>query len=191
MKYVLGVLGVILVVVLAVVLISRGGNDDKPPAGQQGKRVVKVSEENRQGTSVSVTTQGKLVGEDQRRSIRITVSQDERRLEILTGYEEAIERTQVYPNTPSAYENFLIAIDFAGFSRERKAKTTDERAVCPLGRRYIYELKEYSQELIRSWSASCGTQWGTFGGKGSTIRKLFQAQIPDYNTQVKGVKLAP
>lgn len=188
MKYILGVFGVILVVVLAIILMSRGG-DDKPPAGQQGERVVKVSEQDREGTSVVLTTQGKLVGETERRAVRVVVSQNERRLEVLTGYEEAVERSQVYSNTPAAYENFLIALDFAGFSRERKAKTTDERAICPLGKRYIYELKEYSQDLIRLWDTSCGNKFGTFGGDEKTIRQLFEAQIPDYDKHLRGVKL--
>jgi len=189
MKYVLGMLGVILVVVLAIILISRGGNKDKPPAGQQGKRVVKVSEQAKQGTSVQFTTQGKLVGEVERRAIRITITQEERKLDILTGYEEAVERTQVYPNTQAAYETFMTALDYAGLSRERKALTNDERAVCPMGRRYIYELKEYSQELIRLWDTSCGNKWGTFGGDEKNVRQLFQAQIPEYAKQIKGVKL--
>lgn len=188
MKYVLGMLGVILVVVLAIILISRGGKD-KPPTGQQGERVITVSEQAKESTSAQMTIQGKLVGEDERRAIRITVSQDERKLEILTGYEEAVESSQVYANTPAAYETFLAALDYAGLSRERKALTTDERAVCPLGNRYIYELKEFSQELIRLWDTTCGNKWGTFGGDENTVRKLFQEQIPEYQKQVKGAKL--
>lgn len=184
MKYVLGVLGILLVVFLAIVLVRSGGRD-RPPA----ERPVAVSEQNREGTSVQLTEQGRLVGEDQRRAIRIVVTQNERRLEILTGYEEAVEKSQVYPNTPAAYETFLIALDRAGLNRPRRTAVTDERGVCPLGQRYIFEVKEYSQELVRLWSTSCGNDEGTFAGKGSTIRTLFKAQIPDYATQTRTVKL--
>lgn len=179
----MAVLGIIFVVILAIVLISHGGGP------KQGPRPVVVSDQNREGTSVQFTNQGRLVGEDKRRAIRIVVSQNERRLEILTGYEEAVERAQVYPNTPAAYENFLIALDKAGFDNKRVVSDDDERGSCPLGYTYIYQLKDFSQELIRTWSTSCSARTGTFSGNPATIRTLFQLQIPDYATQTQNVDL--
>ncbi len=188
MKYVFSVLGIIFVVVLAIVLISRGGNDS--PNGRDTPKVVKTTDQNKEGTSVVFTTQGRLVGEDQRRAIRVVVTQSERRLEILTGYEEAVERSQVYANTPDAYENFLIALDRAGFTRSKEYVPTDERGVCPLGRTFIYQVKEFSQDLKNLWNTSCNSaKQGTFAGAASTIQTLFRRQIPDYEKQVKGVKL--
>lgn len=184
MKYVLGVLGVIFVVVLAVVLISRGGGPKQPTT-----EPLRISEQNREGTSVHFTTQGKLVGQDRRRGIRISISQNERRLEILNGYEEAVDRAYVYPNSPAAYETFLIALEAEGFDKKRTTKIEDERAVCPLGRRYIYELKEFSQEIIRLWNSTCGRRYGNFNGDGNTIRQLFQEQITDYSKRIDGVEL--
>jgi hypothetical protein len=183
MKFIFGVLGVILVVIFAIVLIARGGGGGNKP------KPLSVSDQNREGTSAQITTQGKLVGEEERRAIRIVVTQNERRLEILNGYEEAVDRTQVYPNTPSAYENFLIAIDKAGIEKKRETKQTDERGACPMGNTYIYQVRDFSQDLVRAWGASCGTKVGTFAGKGDVIRKLFQEQIPDYTTQIKDVDL--
>lgn len=182
----MGVLGVIFLVVLAVILIARGGGK---PETQQNKRVIRLSEQAKEGTSVQLTVQGRLVGEEQRRAIRIIINQNERRLEILTGYEEAVERSQVYPNTPAAYEHFLLGIARAGFIAERPYQIKDERTVCPLGRHYFYELKDYSQELKRLWGTSCSEKQGTFNGAPSTIQTLFRMQIPDYQKQIKGVKL--
>jgi hypothetical protein len=184
MKFILAGLGVIIVVILATILITRGGGDRTPTV-----RPVVVSEEAREGVSTVLTTRGKLVGEDERRAIRITVNQDERRLEILTGYEEAVERAQVYPNTHAAFENFMVALDQAGFNRSRSSTIEDERGACPTGKTYIYELKEFSQQLIRLWDTSCGGKIGTMAGKDSTIRKLFEEQIPDYTKQVRDVDL--
>ena len=185
MKYVFGVLGVIFVVILVVVLITRGGDraPEEPP--------VVVSEEAREGVSAVYTEKGVITGEDRRRSIRIIVNQDERRLEILTGYGDAIERAQTYPNTHSAFEAFLIALDSEGFDREQLEPIgIDERGACPLGRTYIYELIEFSQPLIDLWGTSCGTKIGTFAGDKAAIRKLFQLQIPDYKDQVEDVDLS-
>ena len=183
MKFVLGVLGVILVVLLAIILITRGGN--REPA----IRPVVVSEEAREGVSAVFTTRGKLVGQDERRAIRISVNQDERRLEILSGYEEAVERAQVYPNTHAAFENFLIAMDLLGYNRSRVSSIEDERGACPTGKTDIYELKEYSQQMVRLWDSSCGGKLGTMAGSDATIRKLFEEQIPDYSKQIKDVDL--
>jgi hypothetical protein len=184
MKFIMAVLGVILLVVLVIVLFTRGGGDKQPTV-----KPVVVSEEAREGVSVVLTTRGKLVGEDERRGIRITVNQDERRLEILTGYEEAVERAQVYPNTHAAFENFLVALDQMGFNRSRLSAIEDERGACPTGKTYIYELREYSQQLVRLWDTSCGSKIGTMDGKDTTVRKLFEEQIPDYTKQVQGVDL--
>jgi hypothetical protein len=185
MKYVLGIFGVIFVAILAIVLITRGGGKRAPT-----EKPLVVAQEAREGVSAVLTTQGKLVGEDQRRAIRISIDQNERRLEILTGYEEAVERAQTYPNTHAAFEAFLVALDQAGFDSKRKTIIKDERGACPLGKRYIYELKEYSQDLLSLWDTNCGQQMGTFAGSKLTVRKLFEQQIPDYRKQIRGVDLA-
>ena len=185
MKYVLGVFGVILVSLLAIILIMRVGRPSKAPTEKQ----LVVSEEAREGVAAVLTTYGRLVGEDRRRAIRLSVSQTERRVEILTGYDEAVERAQTFPNTPSAFEAFLAALDQAGFDVKRKTSIKDERGVCPLGKRYVYQLKEYSQDLLSSWNTSCGGKIGTFNGSDSIVRKLFEQQVPNYNDQIRGVDL--
>lgn len=186
MKYILGVIAVILVALVAIAMVTRPRQPDTP----EGERQVVLSDEARAGTSVSLTTQGKLVGQTERQAIRIKVSQDERRVEILTGYEEAVERAHTFPNTAAAYETFLIALEGLGFSQKRENNVKDdERGACPTGKTYVYELKEFSQQRLRMWDSSCGSKSGTLGGRGSTIRKVFEAQIPDYRKVVKDVRL--
>jgi hypothetical protein len=185
MKFILGALGIIFVVILAVVLIFRGGGNDRDIVGPR----LDVSKEAREGVSAVFTTQGEVVGEDQRKAIRIIVNQDERRLEVLTGYEEAVERSSTFANTHAAFETFLVSIDQAGFENRKPSAVEDERGACPLGKRYIYELREHSQELLRLWNTSCGSKQGTFDGNSSTIRQLFEQQIPDYDKAVSNVDL--
>jgi hypothetical protein len=187
MKYILGILGVILVAVLAIVLITRGPKDQQN-TGNTPKKVV-ISQQNTDGTSVSFTTQGRVVGQEQFRSIRIIVSQDERRLEILTGYEETVSTSQTYPNTPAAYGTFLSSIEKSGFGLTKKSSYSSPEGVCPLGRRFVYQLTDYDQTLINSWDTTCG-KLGTFAGRSATISSLFRGQIPEYNKQVSGVRLS-
>ena len=136
-----------------------------------------------------MTEQGRLVGQGDRRAIAIHISQNERRLEILTGYEEKLLSSQTYPNTPAAYETFLRALEQAGFGRERRTLLVDERGACPLGRRHVYELRDKGEELIRLWGTSCGTREGSFGGNAGVIQQLFQLQIPDYRERTVDVRL--
>ncbi len=187
MKYILGVIALFMVTIFAILLVTRGHGTPKQPTSRQ----IKVSQRANLGTAAVFTTEGRLVGETERRSIRIRVSRDERRLEILTGYEEAVDKSFVFPNTQSAYQTFLIALDRAGFTTERQQVIQrDERGACPLGRTYVYEFKEYSQQLVHLWDTSCGPRGGgTFGGITTTTQRLFQAQIPEYSKHIKGVKL--
>jgi hypothetical protein len=173
MKFIMGALGVIFLVILVVVLITRGG---KGP----DQRPLVLSEQAREGVSAVFTEQGQLVGQDQRRAIRITVNQNERRLEILTGYEEAVLSAQTYANTQSAFEAFLVALDQAGFDNKRVSAIEDERGACPLGHSFIYQLNEFSQPLINTWSTTCG-KTGTFNGNRNAVRTLFRKQIPGYS----------
>lgn len=185
MKYILGVFGVIFVSIIAIVLIMRGGGDKRTAV-----KPLVISEEAREGVAAVYTEQGAVVGENQRRAIRVIVNQDERRLEILSGYEEAVERSSTFANTNAAFENFLVALDQAGFEEKKPTAIKDERGACPLGRRYIFELREYSQELLRSWNTSCNGKMGNFDGNTSTVRQLFQKQIPDYSGLTRNVDLS-
>ena len=190
MKYVLGVLGVILLAVVAVVLIVSMNPSSNNGQKSGGKPAVNLLDYiSKDSSHVSWTQQGPVVGEDERRAVRVTVSASERKIEILDGYEETVERSQTYPNSPDAYNTFLRSLKEAGFSKERTVSQPDEKAVCPLGNRFIYDLTDGSNQIVRTWSASCSTTLGPFAGNSNLTRSLFQNQIPDYSTQIKNVKL--
>lgn len=177
--------------IVAIALLLRSPspssqNGQKPG----GKPAVKLTEfATDTGSSVIWVQQGPVEGQDQRRSVRITISPSERRFEILSGYEESVERTQTFSNNNQAYEAFIQALNNAGFARERDVPLKDERGVCPLGNRFIYELKDDGDRKLRTWSASCNNAAGPFAGNSLLTRQLFQRQIPDYNKQVRGVNL--
>lgn len=183
MKYFLGVIGVFLVLIIAIVLIFGGTSK------RADKEQLIISKQARAGVSAVLTVQGQLVGENQRRAVRIVINQNERRLEILSGYEQSVERSNTFPNTTPAFEYFLAALERAGFDKKQPNTILDERGVCPLGRRYFYELREYSQELLKSWNTSCGSNIGDFGGRGQLIRTLFQKQFDDYSGLTRDVSL--
>lgn len=186
MRYVLGVLGFILMAFLVVALVfGRGGNQN---TAQNTNAVAKLVDYSDKNSNVSQTIIGKMVGEEERRAVRIIVTPNERRLEVLSGYDETVISSQSYPNTQSAYSNFLSALGGLGFLTKKDSKISDPRAACPAGNRYVYDLSENGSHVSNLWSTSCGNQ-GTFAGRGPSIRELFQRQIPDYSKQVQSIRL--
>jgi hypothetical protein len=185
MRYGVGVIAIVAAAFLAIFLIlARGG--DKPTT--RTKQPLKLVEYASRNSEVTLTTQGRIVGLDKFKSVRISVSAQERTIDVLTGYNGDIEKTQTLTNTEQAYDAFLHALQTADFMRTKKALYPDERGVCPLGHRYIYDLEDDNSQILHSWSANCGNV-GTSAGRTALVRQLFQNQIPDYNKFTAGLQL--
>lgn len=191
MRYGLGVLGIVVVALIAIgLIVSRPNNattTSKPVA--KGPAVVNLLDHDKSDSAVKVTTQGRLVGEEQRRSVRITVTQSQRTIDVIQGYEGNVIKSETFSNTPAAYSTFIRALNTSGFTRYRKGANTDERGSCPQENRYIYEINKGGQQIQRLWSSSCGSADGSFAGSGSRVRDLFQHQIPEYDKFTSDVHL--
>lgn len=189
MRYGLAILIVAFLAVVTVAVVV-GGNDSD--SGSSAPKVTKaVDYENDDDAALAWTQQGKLVGEDQRQAIRITITRNKRQVEVLSGYPERVERSTEFANSPEGFAAFTRALDNAGFGRERTVTQSDERGMCPGGNRFIYEVKDAGQQIMRTWSDNCNRSNGTFGG-GSTagqIGGLFKNQITDYSDFISGVQL--
>jgi hypothetical protein len=186
MRYILAVIGVILAAFIAILLIANRTPHTSTP---NLKGAVKLTDYDHLNAIISHTTQGKLVGENERLGVRISISRSERKIEILRGYGETVERSNTYPNSQAGYEAFIRALDNAGFTKSRISKFSDYRGVCPLGNRYIYDLSYNEQHVTNLWSTSCNRTEGTFAGVPTLTLQLFQRQIPDYAQQTRGLVL--
>lgn len=182
------ILIIIFAIVGSVVILGRGGNNGDRKASSASKSTQLATYADKESASVSWTMQGRIVGEDQFRAVRVTVTRHTRTVEILNGYGDTIERKADYSNTTEAYQTFMRALDLANFGRERTVKIADERGMCPLGSRYIYRLQDANKEVMRTWSDSCLTADGPFAGNASLISQLFKNQIPDYSKFTTGVQ---
>lgn len=188
MRYILGVFGAIVLLIFVVILIVR--RDPTPStASQVGEERVSLAEYENKPAVASLTTRGEITADEERRAIRISVSAQERVIEVLQGYNETVINRQSFTNNDNAYKTFLSALDTAGFTRQQETPFTDERGVCPRGRRYVYKLQDGSEQVFRAWNTSCSERQGNFGGSGSTVRRLFEEQIPDYTRLVRDVSL--
>ena len=189
MRYAVAVLLIIVFAIVAIIFFGRGnGSETRDSAA--ASRVTKVADyaEN-SSASVSWTMQGRVVGEDQFRSVRITVTPRSRTVEILNGYNQITERQQEFGSTPEAFRTFAKALDLANFGKERTVQIADERGVCPLGNRFIYRVSEGAREVMRSWSSSCQSTDGPFSGNPSLVGQLFKNQITDYHKFMNNVQL--
>ena len=189
MKYILGVFGVIVLLLLVVILIVRTGPSEPVSDVQTGKPQLSLADYESKPATLSMTTRGEVTANEDRRAIRITVTKQERAIEILNGYDESVVTRQTFPNNEDAYKIFLSALTTAGFAREQDTDIKDERGECPFGRRYVYKLQDGSDQKLRTWSTSCRASQGSFGGNSKTVRELFEKQIPQYRTVIRGVQL--
>lgn len=188
MRYILGVFAVIVVLIFAAVLIVR--RDPAPRSNvQTGEKQVVLADYETKPATASLTIRGEVTAEEDRRAIRISVSAQERVIEILEGYNESVVNRQTFANNDNAYKVFLSALDTAGFTRQQETDIKDERGYCPHGRRFVYKLQDGSQQVIRTWNTTCSEKKGSFGGNGRTIRNLFEKQIPEYNRLTRDIKL--
>lgn len=184
MKYVIGVIVVIFLMFIALLTVfDRGDNGE-----QEGSRAIELREYADADSRVEYTVYGPIVAQEDRRAIRISVSETERYVAVLEGYEEKIMRRESFGNNQSAYDEFLAALERAGYTREKDAPE-DRSGFCPTGKQYTYNLYENGGDILKNWSTSCTKKHGSFGGDASLVRRLFQAQIPDYRTITRDVRL--
>ena len=185
MRYILGILGFIVLTVVAIILLANlGGNPDR----QEGEKVVTLTDYIDDGATVAYTKQGELVGDDEFRAVHITVTPQERRIELFGGYNETVIKQETFANTQAGYDVFLHALSVAGFTREKTSQQEDIKGACPLGQRHIYELVNGGDQVTYLWSTTCGKREGTFGGDKNKVQQLFENQIPTYNKFVSGVE---
>lgn len=188
-RILLAIFGFIIFIIIMVSLFTGGSKKPTTPIAPVVKPLAEYAGTN---ATVSLTTDGIVNGDELHRSIRITVSANQRELDVLQGYNPQIITSKSFINNQEAYTVFLKAIGNSGFALKIKNSKApaDERGQCPLGFRYIFNLNDGSDDISRLWSSSCGTAVGNFGGQTSTLLTLFQYQIPDYSTLTSQVNLS-
>ena len=186
-RIILALLGVIFLIIIIVLLFGGGPEKPRTTLGVVLKPLPDYADTN---SEVSLTNDGIVNGDDIHRSIRITVSNDTRILDIIQGYSDTVIDKHTFSNTPDAYSVFLKAINTYGFlSKNAKARVpANPDGQCPLGFRYIYKLSQDGGDIFTAWSSSCNT--GNSSGVSFNLLTLFQNQITDYNKLVQKVNLS-
>lgn len=169
-----------MVIMLGTIFLIRGIN--KPSSPVASLKTTKLADyADKDSATVNWTMKGRIVGDDKYKELHISVSKNQRSAEITNGYNHYPGKSVNFPNTAEAFKTFMLALDNLNFGRPRSFKTSDERGFCPFGNRMVYELTDGSKQVFRTWSDTCQSGDGTFGGTQTTTALLFKTQITDYD----------
>ena len=177
MRYFVGFLiSIGLLILLIILLVHGGGSKNKVPVSK--KPLVSYASTD---AVAKLTLDGPINAQSEHQQTNIYVGRDEVVYEQVTGYEGGVVKRLSFQNNQNSYYNFLSALQHVGFTLgNTKAYTGNETAVCPLGKRYTYELIQGSTKIEHYWSTSCGKQKTYLGQPGATLT-LFQSQVPGYS----------
>ncbi len=192
-KYLLTLL-VIATVLFAVVLITVGffnrgssKNTSNAPKTAQQIKTEKASKLD-SARKVSFTSHGRLVSDQERRGIRIEVTAQEVRLDILRTYSDEVESTKSFENTKDSFDNLLANLRAIGYDATIDSRITDKRAACPTNWTYDYGIEYSDGSKNNTWSTTCPKVDGTFGGDEQMAIKIMQAQVPNYYELTRSVQ---
>ena len=139
-------------------------------------------------TEVKYILRGPINALENHRILEITVGRNRRSAVIYEGYNGNILRAEDFINTQAAYSQFLAALENNGYTNTRIAEPNIiAEGACSGDRRADFEITQGSETLQSLWTTSCSGVSGTFAGNSANIRRLFEAQLPDYNEFVNGV----
>lgn len=173
-RYFLGILVTIGLIILVFVLIF-GGSKPKVQAPPDLTTYANTD------VAVQMTVDSFVSNPQTHRQVQVAVDKNSIILSTFKGYEGQVIKTKTYSNDSTSYGVFLRALDKAGYNKGNNASSLkDDRGVCPLGERYIFEVVENGSDIQRYWSSSCGK--GNFLGSTNLVLNLFQNQAPDYNS---------
>ncbi len=180
-------LGIFILFIGVVILFTSGGGKEPKPEGTVPKPLPDYASTD---AVVSSTTEGEIVARENYREIKVIVGRDFRTLQVIKGYQGDVIKEKNYSNDESAYSQFLYALSYANFTKERGTDLPSEAGVCAAGNRYVFKLEEGGSNISRLWSSTCsGDARGSFGGKTFNVTTLFERQIPDYDDLTHRVNL--
>lgn len=159
-------------------LVFGGGNKSGNSSKNSVKNSFSLLDYVDTDSKVVVTTNGRIIGDDEHRAVRVSVTRSTRKIEIIQGFQGNVIDSKEYPNNSDAYKQFLAALSKTNFGKVRKGEYGTETGVCASGRRFVFEVFDKSKSVSRTWTASCAK--GSSPAVPETVTSLFNRQITDY-----------
>ena len=140
-------------------------------------------------TQVRYILRGQINARENHRILEITVSRDSRTAVLYEGYTGNVLRFDKFGNDSVAYSEFLAALDNEGYTASKNSEFgVKPEGVCSRGQRADFEIIQGSETKQSLWTTNCKDISGTFAGRTSNIRRLFEAQLPEYTKFVEQIK---
>lgn len=169
---------VLIIITLAVTIISFSSKSEN---GTNLPKI-EISKYIKTDSQAVYTVRGRIVANEEHKGYRITVTKTSRKLEILSGYDNRVVSSKTFSNTEAAYEEFIYALQRAGFS---SLNNDDLRGICANGSLYTYEFSNEDKLLARQYSSTCGDK----SLKNFHPDNLFKTQIPEFSQLTSGINL--
>ena len=184
LRYFMFLLAVFGLILILIILIIPGGKKNPVPTPKSLTSYASTD------AVTQLTIDGPINANQNHQSIEIDVSQNNVIFKQITGYEGQVVNRQTYANNQSAFDVFLHALNYAGFTLgNRDPKLVNEEiGLCALGDRYTYQIIYNGNVIQRFWSTNCGGT-RTYGGDDIRTQTLFQQQVPYYANVIQNITL--
>jgi hypothetical protein len=180
-RAIIGILVGIGLIVLILVLVFTGGSSNNSP-----KQPLYMPNYWNSGSYAEITQTGPINAPQSHQELTMSVSETDSTLSILNGYENNVVSTNNFPMDPTAYTDFLFALQRLDFtSGNNSSSLSDSRGYCPFGDLYTFSFNNGTNQVENYWENTCGQ--GNFEGQAGPIKDLFIAEIPNYDNLTSGL----
>jgi len=181
---------VIVIAIAALVSIARfmffSGANTSSQVSQSESALVSTDADR----AVKMTVRGPIVANENFHTYQITVTPNVRTLTVFSGYKNQVSKKISLGNNIPAYEQFVYALDRANMMRgtELTGDANDQRGVCATGSVYDFDILQSGKSIKQLWTSTCNNAHGSLSATLSTLRQLFNAQIPDVDSAISSFR---
>jgi hypothetical protein len=178
-RIVLVVLGILIIVGLVSALTALGRAIFGGSSSNSSNNIARESLlTNTFEMSVEMVVRGPITADENFSTVSTSISSSSREVTYYNGYSlYEVEKIEL-PNTFRAYDEFIYALDKAGFTNgTSSADNSDTRGVCATGSLYEFRIKKNDSIIKTLWTTSCKADKGTLKANIQPIHNLFTAQV--------------
>jgi hypothetical protein len=164
-------IGIVVLIVVLIVKLMGGGS-------AQPDNTLDIGKYANTAATATLLIDSPTNLDQEHRQVKITVSQTQNTLDIMSGYQGNVIDSRTYENNSAAFGAFLQSLKLANFAKGNSKSTVDYRGYCPNGDRYVLTFNDGQTDKFTYWATSCSGQGTYKGAKGATLQ-LFRRQIAE------------
>lgn len=183
--FVIAVISIAALVSIARIVFFPGGQSTITKVDVSKSALLNVSV----GHSVVMSVRGPIVADENFRSYKVAISPTSRNFTIYKGYLDSQISNKTFTNSTVSYEQFVYALDKANLVKgtEFTKEKNDLRGICATGYVYEFQVLDSDKSVKSLWTSSCAGSKGSLSASVTQLMNLFNAQIPESNTAIKGI----